>query len=115
LDELYIILHHNVEIFPLPLESLIQLLLENGFEFINGSSEALILLKKLMILSLDVLVVLNAPCKMVDRAVEHILHRFVLFVEEVSEKIPHGFAPILLILRHPPNCAWSIVRIPFTG
>lgn len=66
-----------------------------------------------MILVVYVLAVFEIACEVIDGAVEHILHRFVLFMQEVMEEVAHGLAPVLVVLRVVPYGARRIVVLQF--
>lgn len=74
------------------------------------------MLFKLMILVVYVLAlsVLEVSREVVDGAVEHVLHRFVLFVQQIVEEVAHRLAPVLVVLWVVANGAgWRVAVLPF--
>lgn len=52
--------------------------------------------------------------EVVDGAVEHVLHRFILLVQQVVEEVAHRLAPVLVVLWIVANGAGRCVAVvPF--
>lgn len=66
-----------------------------------------------MVVYVLALAVLEVAREVVDGAVEHVFHRFVLLVQQIVEEGAHGLAPVLVALGVVANGArWRVV-LPF--